>query len=87
MILELEQSGFVRDVGEGSIPVVAVQYVLAVIRDEQIHHAIIVVVSNAHPLAPTGAHKIGLRRHIRKCPVTIVPVKVIRRLLAFRKPT
>ena len=81
MILGLEQSRSAGHIRESSVSVVAIQHVLAVVGDKQIHKAIVVVVANAYALPPARAHKIGFCSHVRECAVTIVFVEVIYRLL------
>ena len=49
------QAGLRGDVGEGAVAVVAVEDVLAVVADEEIVPAIVVVVADAAALAPAGA--------------------------------
>ena len=43
------------DVGEGAVAVVAIEGVLAVVGDEEVVVAVVVVVADAAGLAPTGA--------------------------------
>src|SRR5438067_10456493 len=77
VVLRLKQAGLPGHVGEGAIPVVTVQHVLAVIGNKQVQEAIVVVISHADSLAPTRPGKSRFRGYICKCSVVVVPVKVI----------
>ena len=50
----LEEAGLFGDVGEGAVAVVAVEGVLAVVADEEVVPAVVVVVADAAGLAPAG---------------------------------
>jgi hypothetical protein len=50
----LDQAGLLGDVGEGAVAVVAIERVLAVVGDEEIVVAVVVVVADAAGLAPAG---------------------------------
>ncbi len=48
------EAGLGGDVGEGAVAVVAVEDILAVVADEEIVEAVVVVVADAAALAPAG---------------------------------
>ena len=50
----LEQAGLRGDIGEGAVAVVAVEAVLAVVGDEEVFEAIVVVVADADADGPAG---------------------------------
>ena len=74
-----------RNISEGSVPIVAVKNVLAPIGDEEIVKAVVVIVSDTHSLAPPRADEPGLLRDIRECAVAVIPVEMIRWSLAAGK--
>ena len=81
----LQQAGLFGDVGEGAVAVVAEQRVLAVVADEEIVPAVVVVVAHAAGLAPAGAGEAGLEGDVGKRAVAIVLEEMADRLLAFGK--
>ena len=54
-----------------------IQTILSVVGDVQIFPAIVVVVADAHALAPSGGGQPGFRGHIGERPVVIVVIQVI----------
>ena len=82
----LDQAGLLRDIGEGSVAVVAVESVLSVVGDEEIVVAVVVVVANAAGLAPAGlVFQAGAGSHIGEGAVAIVLEEVAVRLLSSGK--
>ena len=63
-------------VPEGPVPLVAIEDVLPVVRDEQVVVAVVVVVRDgqAHPVTVRIAHA-GLASHVREGSVTVVAIK------------
>src|SRR5919204_3537897 len=81
----IQQSSFLRDVSEGAVAVVVVERILAVIGDEQVFEAVIVVVAYANSLSPPRALQTGFLRNVGKSAIAIVLEQIARRLLAFGK--
>ena len=50
----MEQAGLGGHVGKGAVAVVAVEAILAVVGDEEIFKAVVVVVADADALRPSG---------------------------------
>ena len=73
----LQQARALGDVGESAIAVVAIEDVLAVIRDEDVFVAVIVVIADGDGLGPAGADEAGFFRHVTECAVAIVFVEAI----------
>ena len=76
--LQTTHSGFVRDISEGSVAVVAIEGVLAVLSHKQIWKAVIVKISphTAQPVA--SAWHASLIRDVGKCPIVIAAMEGIR---------
>ena len=66
-------------VGERAIAVVVIQHVLAVVGDEEIVEAVVVVVADGHRRRPARSRQARLRRHIGKGAVAVVLVETIGR--------
>ena len=82
----LEQAGAFGDVGEGAVAVVVIENILAVVGDEEIVIAIVVVVADAAGLSPTGADvEAGTFGDIGEGAVAIVLEQAAMRLLALRE--
>ena len=82
----LDQAGMLRDVGKGTVPVVPIKRVLAVVGHKEIIVAIVVVVAYATSLAPASLmFQAGARRHIGKCAIAVVLEKMTAGFLAGRK--
>jgi hypothetical protein len=80
----LDEAGGLGDVGEGAVAIVAVERVLAVVGDEEIVEAVVVVVADAAGLAPAGfVFEAGADRYIGKGAVAIVFEEMAMRLLAL----
>ena len=54
-----KQAGLFRDVGEGAVAVVAIEPVLAVVGDEEVVEAVVVVVADADAHGPSGLRRAG----------------------------
>ena len=54
-------AGFLADVGESSISVVVIENIFAVVGDEEIFVAIVVVVTDADALSPAGVADSGFQ--------------------------
>ena len=83
--LMVKEAARARDVRERPVAVVVVKHVLAVIGDEQIEKAVVIVVARAHPLTPPMFDEAGLGCNVRKGTIAIVLVEMIGRLLAARE--
>ena len=73
-------AGFLRDVGERAVAVVAVQHVVPPVGDEQIVEAVVVVVADATGLAPAGMGQPRLLRDVGERAVAVVVEQVAGRL-------
>ena len=71
-VLAAGDSGLRGDVGEGAIAIVAVEDVLAVIGDEEIVAAVVVVVADADALSPAGVTEAGFGGDVGEGSVAIV---------------
>ena len=78
-------SGLLADVGEGAVAVVVVEHVLAVVGDEQIVVAVVVVVADADALSPAGVLEPSLQGDVGEGAVAIVLEQVVEGLFARRK--
>ena len=74
----LEQTGLLRDVGEGSVAVVAHEAVLAPEAAEEIVEAVVVVIADADAGLPAGESKTGVLRDVGEGAVAVVLVKMVR---------
>ena len=77
-------AGFLRNLCEHPA-IVVVKPVLAVVRDVEIFPSVIVVVADAHALAPAGSGQPGFNGHVGERAVVIVAIQTIRRTLTSRK--
>ena len=68
----LEEAGFGGDVGEGAVAVVAVEDVLAVVGDEEVVPAVVVVVADAAALSPAAAGEAGFSGDVGEGAVAVV---------------
>ena len=66
-----------RYIGEGSIAVVAIEFVLTVVRTEQVLKAIVVVIADTYSHSPPGREQAGLLCDICKGSVAIVLVETV----------
>jgi len=69
--------GFGGDVGEGAIAIVVVENVAAKVGNQEIHVAVVVVVTGGHTHSVQAALKASLLRHVSERPIAIVPVKAV----------
>ena len=69
------------DVRKSSISIIVIQDIFSVVGHKKIFVLIVVVVSNADTLSPARVNDTSFLGHIRECPVVIVVIQVIRRLL------
>ena len=80
--------GFLRYIGERAVAIIAVERVLAVVSDEQIVVAVVVVIADAASLSPAGAMlQAGAFGNIGECAVAIVLEQMAARLLPAGKPS
>ena len=70
---------FFAYVGESAVAVVVIEDVFSVVGDVKIFPAVVVIVADAHALAPTGVREAGFLRDVGKGSVVIVVVEVARR--------
>ena len=75
-------SGLFTHIGEGAVPIVVVQNILAEVSDEQIVVAVVIVVADADALAPAGVLEPSLERDVGESAVAIVLEQVVERLFA-----
>src|SRR5437016_4010229 len=81
--LRLQQAGFLRDVGEGAVAVVAIEDVLAVIADEEVVPAVVVVIADTAALAPSRAGESRFHGNVSEGAVAIVFEEVRDGFLSF----
>ena len=82
----LEEAGAFGDIGEGSVAIVVIENVLAVVGDEQVVVAIVVVVADAAGLSPAGADfEPGTFGDIGEGAVAIIFEETAMRFLALRE--
>src|SRR6266849_3117468 len=67
---------FFADVGEGAVSIVVIENVLAVVGDVEIVEAVVVIVPDAHALAPAGVSQASLFGDVGECAVVIVAVEM-----------
>src|SRR5439155_10890622 len=79
----LEEAGLFGNFGEGTVCIVVIEDILAPVGDEQILETVVIVISDAHSLAPARAAKARPCRNIRERPVAVVVVEVVSWLAAF----
>src|SRR5262249_23824194 len=77
-------AGLLRDVGERAVAVGAPQRAIAPVGDQQVIPAVIVVISRAYAVPPTGVRDTGLIGHVSERPVAVVFVETADRRLARR---
>jgi len=70
-------AGFLADVGEGSVAIVVIEDILAVIRDVQILEAIVVIVADTYALAPAGVREASFLSDIGEGAIVVVAVEMI----------
>src|SRR5580698_7079952 len=82
----LDEAGAFGDVGEGAVAIVVIENVLAVVGDEEIVVAVIVVVADAAGLSPAGADvKTRTIGDIGEGYVEIILEEAAMRFFAFRE--
>ena len=72
-----QQSGLARYVGESSVPIVAIEYVLPPISQEDIVETIVVIIADAYAAGPAGLGKSGFDGDVAKRAIAIVMVKTV----------
>src|SRR5947199_7832300 len=80
-----DYSGFLTYIGEGAVPIVVIENVLAEISDEQVVPAIVVVVADAASLSPARVRDAGFQGNVGKRAVPIVAEQMRGGLTAFGK--
>ena len=80
------QAGALGQLGKRSVAVVAIQAVLAVVGDEQVLVAVIVVVARGGALAPAVRADARPGRHVLERAVAFVAIQVRRWLATLREP-
>ena len=78
-------SGLFRHVRECPVSIVVIQDIFSKVRYEQVFVSIIVIVSDAHALAPAGMQQAGLRGDVGECAIAIVLEQMGRGSLAGGK--
>src|ERR671923_2305853 len=78
-------AGFLADVSERAVSIIVIKNILAVISDEQVVEAVVVVVANADALSPAGTAQPGFIGDVGEGAITIVFEKVRGGFLAFGK--
>ena len=68
----LSEAGFFGDIGKGSIAIVVVENDSAPVGHNQIVEAVVIVVSDAASLPPTGARQTSLFGHVGESSVPVV---------------
>ena len=81
----LQEARFACGIGESAVSIVVVKDIPAVISNEQVEIAIIVIVPHANALPPTVSHQPSFFGDIRKGSIVIVSEKVIGRFRSFGK--
>ena len=75
----LQQARLRGHVGERAVAVVAIEHVLAVVGDEEIVEAVVVVVADGHRRGPARSRQPGLLGHVGEGAVAVVLVEAIGR--------
>src|SRR5262245_36787377 len=83
--LQARHADLLRYVREHALAVVFIKRVPAVVRNEKVVEAVVVVIADADRLPPPRASQPRLFGHVGESPVTVVAVETICRLLPFRK--
>jgi hypothetical protein len=73
------QAALTRDVAERAVAVVAIEHLIAVVGDEQIDVAIVVVVAGADALSPSASADARLVGDVRERAVAAVSIQMARR--------
>ncbi len=73
----MKQTCFLSHVGEGAIAVVAIEAILAVVGEEEILEAVVVVVSDANALRPSDVDQAGLDGDVSERAVAVVLVEAV----------
>src|SRR6266498_500734 len=80
----LRQPGLFGDIGEGAVAIVVIKHNAAVVGDDQVVEAIVVVVADAASLSPTGSCQPCLFGDVREGAISIVMEEKIGRLMRWR---
>ena len=67
-----------RDIAERAVAVVAIEHLMAVVGDEQIDVAVVVVVAGADALSPAAAADARLRGDVGEGAVAVVAIQMAR---------
>jgi hypothetical protein len=81
----LEEAGFSSDIGEGAVAIVTVKDILAVVTDEEIVPAVVVVVADAAALAPSAVSKACFGRDIGEGAIPVIFEEVRNGFLSLGK--
>src|ERR1700722_6453661 len=73
----MEQSGFLRDVGKGTVAIVSVEDVLAPATEEEVVEAIVVIVADTDTGHPYRTLQSGLLRDVGEGAVAIVLIQTV----------
>src|SRR6185437_10551383 len=74
----LRESRSLCHIGERAVPVVVIEHVVAVIRNEQIVKAVVIVIADGNTGCPTRARQSGFRCRVSESAVSIVLVQAVR---------
>ena len=78
----LGKAGLLGDVGKGTVTVVFIKRVLAVVSDKQIVITIVVIIADAASLSPTGFMlQTGAFGYVGECAVAVILEEVAARFL------
>src|ERR1039458_6509830 len=72
-----EQTRFLGDIGEGAIPIIAVENVLTPVSDEDVVETIVIVIRDGDTVRPTHARETGLRGDIGEGAIPVVLVEPV----------
>src|SRR5215469_7699273 len=65
-------TGFIGNVSKSSVAIIVIKSILAVVGNENVFVAVIIVVADADPLSPSRSCQAGVTSHIRKGAISIV---------------
>src|SRR6185369_1769394 len=73
----LAEPGLFRHVGEGSVAVIAIEHVIAIVGNKDVVESVVVVVGHRHGRRPAGAKQPGIRSDIGKRSIAIIFVQAV----------